>query len=66
MSARAEWFSASSCADHAAHRCAEHCADAILAASSTAAASSAITGIEYGPGGTSLRPTPRLSYTIVR
>ena len=42
------------------------CALSIPAASSTAIASAAIIGTEYGPSGTSLSPTPRLSKTSTR
>ena len=55
------WFSASSCASIPPIEAPNTCADSRPAASITARASSAITGIGYGPGGTSLRPTPRLS-----
>src|SRR5260221_3257599 len=42
------------------------CAVLTRAAFSTAVASAAICAIEYGPGGASLRPTPRLSSAMVR
>src|SRR6266478_2112783 len=60
------YCSANSCAIIPPMDTPKMCAVLTRAAFSTAAASAAICVMEYGPGGASLRPTPRLSSAMMR
>src|SRR5216684_7782722 len=60
------YCSANSCAIIPPMDTPKMCAVLTRAAFSTAAASAAICAMEYGPGGASLRPTPRLSSAMMR